>query len=55
MGEGLGSPESSIGRADRSGRSKHGAVTVKHDEGSALIGEPAERRKRYESISPDYY
>jgi hypothetical protein len=38
MSEGLGSSESSVGRADRSGRGKHGAVSVKHDEGGILIG-----------------
>jgi hypothetical protein len=55
MGEGLGSPQPSIGRADRPGRGKHGAVSVKHDEGGILIRQPAERRERHHPISPDHY
>jgi hypothetical protein len=45
MSKGLGSSESSIGRANRAGRDEHGAVSVEHQEGGILIRQPAERRK----------
>src|SRR5712691_3636255 len=54
MGEGLSASQPSVGRADRTGRGEHGAVSVKHDEGGVLIGEPAERRERHHAIGSDY-
>jgi hypothetical protein len=55
MGEGLGASQPSVGRADRTSRDEHRAVSVKHDESSVLIRQPAERRERYHPISPDHY
>jgi hypothetical protein len=54
MSKGLGSSESSIGRANRAGGSEDGAVSVEHHEGGILICQPAERRERHHPISSDY-
>jgi hypothetical protein len=51
----LGTPQSSIGRAYRAGHSKHRAVPFEHHECGVLIGEPAERCQRNETIRADYY
>jgi hypothetical protein len=54
MGKGLGTSEPSIGRADRPGRSEHRALSIQHDEGRILIGQPAECCKRNHPVSPDH-
>jgi hypothetical protein len=55
VGEGLSASQPSVGRADRAGRGKHGAVSVKHHEGSVLVGQPAESLKGDEAVAPDYH
>jgi hypothetical protein len=45
MGKGLSASQPSVRWPDRPGRGKNRAVTLKHDEGGILIGQPAQRRK----------
>jgi hypothetical protein len=53
-GERLGAPQSGIGRSYWAGHGKHRAVTFEHHESSILIGQPAERGQRNESIRPNH-
>jgi hypothetical protein len=54
MGKGLSASQPSVGRANRAGRREHGAIPIKHDERSILIGQPAERCERYHPIGADH-
>ncbi len=52
-GERLGSAEFGVGRADGPSRDQDGAVALEHHKACVLIGQPAERFKRYKPVRAD--
>ena len=54
MREGLGAAEPCIGWADRTGRCENGPIAFQHHKTRLLIGQPAQRCQRHETIRTDH-
>jgi hypothetical protein len=54
VGKSLSASESRIRRSYRSSRGEHRTISVEHDEGCVLIGQPTKRGERNHAIRSDH-